>query len=142
MGKIISTSDRPTGKLHLNHYIGSLCRRAGSQNAGNHDRMFDFMADEQVPDDNADKPEKIRQNLIETGLDNLSVSLNPQRCTIFVLSRFPKIFNILKKAFDKVRETVAQTLNEVLHAICIDYFEDAVLIEEQASSIRTNRKLP
>ena len=65
MGKIILTGDRPTGKLHLGHYIGSLQRRVQLQNAGDFDRMFVFMADVQALTDNADNPEKIRQNITE-----------------------------------------------------------------------------
>ena len=76
MGKIILTGDRPTGKLHLGHYVGSLRRRVQLQNEGNYDRMFVFMADVQALTDNADNPEKIRQNIIEVALDYLSAGLN------------------------------------------------------------------
>ena len=69
MGKIILTGDRPTGKLHLGHYIGSLKRRVQLQEQGDYDRMFVFMADVQAFTDNADDPEKIRQNIIEVALD-------------------------------------------------------------------------
>ena len=65
MGKIILTGDRPTGKLHLGHYVGSLRRRVELQNLGDYDKMFVFMADVQALTDNADNPEKIRQNIIE-----------------------------------------------------------------------------
>ena len=65
MGKIILTGDRPTGKLHLGHYVGSLRRRVQLQEEGDYDRMFVFMADVQALTDNADNPEKIRQNIIE-----------------------------------------------------------------------------
>ena len=68
MGKIILTGDRPTGKLHLGHYVGSLRRRVELQNAGDYDKMFVFMADVQALTDNADNPEKIRQNIIEVAL--------------------------------------------------------------------------
>ncbi len=75
MGKIILTGDRPTGKLHLGHYVGSLRRRVELQNAGDYDRMFVFMADVQALTDNADNPEKIRQNIIEVALVSIRRSV-------------------------------------------------------------------
>ena len=91
MGKIILTGDRPTGKLHLGHYIGSLRRRVLLQNAGDYERMFVFMADVQALTDNADNPEKIRQNMIEVALDYLSCGLDPQKCTLFIQSQIPEL---------------------------------------------------
>ena len=91
MGKIILTGDRPTGKLHLGHYIGSLRRRVLLQNAGDYERMFVFMADGQALTDNADNPEKIRQNIIEVALDYLSCGLDPQKCTLFIQSQIPEL---------------------------------------------------
>lgn len=91
MGKIILTGDRPTGKLHLGHYVGSLRRRVQLQNEGNYDRMFVFMADVQALTDNADNPEKIRQNIIEVALDYLSVGLDPQLCTLYIQSQIPEL---------------------------------------------------
>ena len=84
MGKVILTGDRPTGKLHLGHYVGSLRRRVELQNQGDYDRMFVFMADVQALTDNADTPEKIRQNIIEVALDYLAAGLDPEKCTIFI----------------------------------------------------------
>lgn len=91
MGKVILTGDRPTGRLHLGHYIGSLRRRVELQNAGDFDRMFVFMADVQALTDNAENPEKIRQNIIEVALDYLSVGLDPKKCTLFIQSQIPEI---------------------------------------------------
>ena len=91
MGKIILTGDRPTGKLHLGHYIGSLRRRVLLQNAGDYERMFVFMADVQALTDNADNPERIRQNIIEVALDYLSCGLDPQKCTLFIQSQIPEL---------------------------------------------------
>ncbi len=91
MGKIILTGDRPTGKLHLGHYIGSLRRRVELQNAGDYDRMFVFMADVQALTDNADNPEKIRQNIIEVALDYLSAGLDPEKCTLYIQSCIPEL---------------------------------------------------
>ena len=91
MGKVILTGDRPTGKLHLGHYVGSLRRRVELQNAGNYDRMFVFMADVQALTDNADNPEKLRQSIIHVALDWLSAGLDPSRCTLFVQSMIPEL---------------------------------------------------
>ena len=87
MGKVILTGDRPTGKLHLGHYVGSLRRRVQLQNEGDFDRMFVFMADVQALTDNADNPEKIRQNIIEVALDYLAAGLDPEKCTLFIQSQ-------------------------------------------------------
>ena len=91
MGKIILTGDRPTGKLHLGHYIGSLRRRVQLQNEGDYDRMFVFMADVQALTDNADNPEKIRQNIVEVALDYLAAGLDPEKCTLFIQSQIPEL---------------------------------------------------
>ena len=91
MGKVILTGDRPTGKLHLGHYIGSLRRRVQLQEEGDHDRMFVFMADVQALTDNADNPEKIRQNIIEVALDYLAAGLNPEKCTLFIQSQITEL---------------------------------------------------
>ncbi|MGI6242683.1 MAG: tryptophan--tRNA ligase [Prevotella sp.] len=91
MGKIILTGDRPTGKLHLGHYVGSLRRRVQLQNEGDYDRMFVFMADVQALTDNASNPEKIRQNMMEVALDYLSAGLDPEKCTLYIQSRIPEL---------------------------------------------------
>ena len=91
MGKVILTGDRPTGKLHLGHYVGSLRRRVQLQNEGNYDKMFVFMADVQALTDNADNPEKIRQNIIEVALDYLAAGLDPERCILFIQSQITEL---------------------------------------------------
>ena len=91
MGKIILTGDRPTGKLHLGHYVGSLRRRVQLQNEGDYERMFVFMADVQALTDNADNPEKIRQNIVEVALDYLSAGLDPGKCTLYIQSCIPEL---------------------------------------------------
>ena len=85
------TGDRPTGKLHLGHYVGSLRRRVQLQNEGNYDRMFVFMADVQALTDNASNPDKIRQNIVEVALDYLSAGLDPTKCTLYIQSRIPEL---------------------------------------------------
>lgn len=91
MEKIILTGDRPTGKLHLGHYVGSLRRRVELQNEGDYDKMFVFIADVQALTDNAENPEKIRQNIIEVALDYLSAGLDPKKVTLFVQSQIPEL---------------------------------------------------
>ena len=91
MGKIILTGDRPTGRLHLGHYVGSLRRRVELQNEGDYDKMFVFIADVQALTDNADNPEKVRQNIIEVALDYLSAGLNPEKVNMFIQSMIPEL---------------------------------------------------
>lgn len=85
------TGDRPTGKLHLGHYVGSLRRRVQLQEEGDYDHMYVFMADVQALTDNASNPEKIRQNIIEVALDYLSAGLNPEKCTLYIQSCIPEL---------------------------------------------------
>lgn len=85
------TGDRPTGKLHLGHYVGSLRRRVQLQEEGDYDHMYVFMADVQALTDNASNPEKIRQNIIEVSLDYLSAGLNPDKCTLYIQSCIPEL---------------------------------------------------
>ena len=91
MGKIMLTGDRPTGKLHVGHYVGSLKRRVELQNKGDFDDMFVMIADAQALTDNADNPEKVRQNIIEVALDYLACGLNPEKVTLFIQSQIPEL---------------------------------------------------
>ena len=91
MSKIILTGDRPTGKLHLGHYVGSLKRRVELQNSGEFDKIFIMIADAQALTDNADNPEKVRQNIIEVALDYLSVGIDPAKTSIFIQSQIPQL---------------------------------------------------
>ena len=91
MEKVILTGDRPTGKLHLGHYVGSLKRRVELQNEGDFDKMFVFIADAQALTDNYDNPEKVRQNIIEVALDYLSCGIDPNKCTLFIQSMIPEL---------------------------------------------------
>ena len=91
MGKIILTGDRPTGRLHLGHYVGSLRRRVELQNSGEFEKIFIMIADAQALTDNADNPEKVRQNIIEVALDYLSVGIDPSKCTIFIQSQVAEL---------------------------------------------------
>lgn len=91
MSKIILTGDRPTGKLHLGHYVGSLKERVRLQNSGDFEKIFIMIADAQALTDNADNPEKVRQNIIEVALDYLSVGVDPAKSNIFIQSQIPQL---------------------------------------------------
>ena len=89
--KIILTGDRPTGPLHIGHYVGSLRRRVELQNSGLYDKIFIFEADAQALTDNIDNPDKVRQNVIEVALDYLAVGLDPSKSTLFIQSQIPEL---------------------------------------------------
>lgn len=91
MEKVILTGDRPTGRLHVGHYVGSLRRRVELQNSGEYDKIYIMIADAQALTDNADNPEKIRQNIIEVALDYLSAGLEPDKSTLFIQSMVPEL---------------------------------------------------
>ena len=91
MKKIILTGDRPTGKLHIGHYVGSLRRRVELQNSGLYDKIFVFEADAQALTDNIENPEKVRQNVIEVALDYLAAGLDPAKSTLFIQSQIPEL---------------------------------------------------
>lgn len=91
MDKIILTGDRPTGKLHLGHYVGSLKRRVELQNSGEYDKIFIMIADAQALTDNADNPDKVRENIIEVALDYLSCGLDPAKSHLFIQSQIPEL---------------------------------------------------
>ena len=89
--KIILTADRPTGKLHIGHYVGSLKRRVELQNSNLYDKIFIMIADAQALTDNAENPEKVRQNIIEVALDYLACGIDPTKSTIFIQSQIPEL---------------------------------------------------
>ena len=91
MEKIILTGDRPTGRLHIGHYVGSLRRRVELQNSGTYDKIFIMIADAQALTDNADNPEKVRQNIIEVALDYLSCGLDPEKSVLFIQSQVSEL---------------------------------------------------
>lgn len=91
MSKIILTGDRPTGRLHIGHYVGSLRRRVELQNSGEFDKIFIMIADAQALTDNADNPDKIRDNIIEVALDYLSCGLDPAKSHLFIQSMIPEL---------------------------------------------------
>lgn len=89
--KIILTGDRPTGRLHIGHFVGSLRRRVELQNEGDYQKMFVFIADAQALTDNTDNPEKVRQNVVEVALDYLACGLDPEKVTLFIQSQIPEL---------------------------------------------------
>lgn len=91
MKKIILTGDRPTGKLHLGHYVGSLKRRVELQNSGEYDEIYIMIADAQALTDNMENPEKVRQNIIEVALDYLACGLDPEKTVMFIQSQIPEL---------------------------------------------------
>lgn len=91
MGKIILTGDRPTGRLHVGHYVGSLKRRVELQNSGEYEKVLIMIADAQALTDNFENPEKVRQNIIEVALDYLSAGLDPAKSTLFIQSMVPEL---------------------------------------------------
>ena len=91
MNNIILTGDRPTGRLHVGHYVGSLRRRVELQNSGTFDKIFIMIADAQALTDNADNPEKVRSNILQVALDYLSVGLDPAKSTLFIQSLVPEL---------------------------------------------------
>lgn len=88
---IILTGDRPTGKLHIGHYVGSLRRRVEMQNSGKYDDIFILIADAQALTDNADNPDKVRRNIVEVALDYLACGIDPTKSTIFIQSQIPEL---------------------------------------------------
>ena len=91
MKKVMLTGDRPTGRLHVGHYVGSLRRRVELQNTGDFDDIFIMIADAQALTDNADNPEKVRQNIIEVALDYMACGLDPEKSTLFIQSQVPEL---------------------------------------------------
>ena len=91
MAKIILTGDRPTGRLHVGHYAGSLERRVALQNSGEYDRIYIMIADAQALTDNAEHPEKVRKNILNVALDYLACGLDPEKCTFLIQSMVPEL---------------------------------------------------
>ena len=94
MKQVILTGDRPTGRLHIGHYVGSLRRRVELQNSGKFDEIFIFLADSQALTDNAENPEKVRQNVIEVALDYLACGIDPAKSHIFIQSQIPELYEL------------------------------------------------
>lgn len=124
--KIILTGDRPTGRLHIGHYVGSLRRRVELQNAGDYKKMFVFIADAQALTDNMDNPEKVRQNVIEVALDYLACGLNPDQCTLFIQSQIPELCELTFYYMDLVTVSRLQRNPTVKTEIQMRNFETSI----------------
>lgn len=124
--KIILTGDRPTGRLHIGHYVGSLRRRVELQNAGNYKKMFVFIADAQALTDNMDNPEKVRQNVIEVALDYLACGLDPEKVTIFIQSQIPELCELSFYFMDLVSVSRLQRNPTVKTEIMMRGFESSI----------------
>ena len=124
--KIILTGDRPTGKLHIGHYVGSLRRRVELQNSGEFDKIFIFEADSQALTDNIDNPEKIRQNMMEVALDYLAVGIDPSKSTIFIQSQIPELCELSFYFMDMVSVSRLQRNPTVKTEIQMRKFESSI----------------
>ena len=126
MGKVSLTGDRPTGKLHLGHYVGSLRRRVELQNSGEYDKIFIMIADTQALTDNADNPEKIRQNILEVALDYLSCGLDPAKSTLFIQSQVPELTELTMYYMNLVTVSRLQRNPTVKSEIQMRNFETSI----------------
>ena len=126
MAKIILTGDRPTGKLHVGHYVGSLKRRVELQNAGEFDKIFIMIADAQALTDNAENPEKVRQNVIEVALDYLACGLDPQKANLFIQSQIPELTELSFYYMDLVTVSRLQRNPTVKSEIQMRNFETSI----------------
>lgn len=124
--KIILTGDRPTGKLHIGHYVGSLRRRVELQNSGLYDKIFIFEADGQALTDNIDNPEKVRQNVIEVALDYLACGIDPAKSTIFIQSQIPELCELTFYFMDLVSVSRLQRNPTVKSEIQMRNFEASI----------------
>ena len=124
--KIIITGDRPTGRLHIGHYVGSLRRRVELQNSGQFDKIFVFEADAQALTDNIENPEKVRQNVIEVALDYLACGLDPQKSTLFIQSQIPELCELSFYFMDLVSVSRLQRNPTVKTEIQMRNFEASI----------------
>ena len=124
--KIILTGDRPTGRLHIGHYVGSLRRRVELQNAGDYKDMFVFIADAQALTDNMENPEKVRQNVIEVALDYLACGLDPTKSTLFIQSQIPELCELSFYYMDLVTVSRLQRNPTVKTEIQMRNFEASI----------------
>ena len=124
--KIILTGDRPTGRLHIGHYVGSLRRRVELQNSGLYDKTFVFIADAQALTDNMENPEKVRQNVIEVALDYLACGLDPTKSTIFIQSQIPELCELTFYYMDLVTVSRLQRNPTVKTEIQMRNFEASI----------------
>ena len=126
MKKVMLTGDRPTGRLHVGHYVGSLRRRVELQNTGDFDDIFIMIADAQALTDNADNPEKVRQNIIEVALDYMACGLNPEKSTLFIQSQVPELTELSFYYMNLVSVSRLQRIPTVKNEIKMRNFEASI----------------
>ena len=126
MDKIILTGDRPTGRLHVGHYVGSLRRRVELQNSGEYKKCFIMIADAQALTDNIENPEKVRQNIIEVALDYMSCGLDPSKSTLFIQSQIPELCELTFYYMDLVTVSRLQRNPTVKSEIQMRNFETSI----------------
>ena len=126
MAKIILTGDRPTGRLHVGHYVGSLKRRVELQNSGEFDEIYIMIADAQALTDNMDNPEKVRQNIIEVALDYLACGLDPEKSVLFIQSQIPELCEMTFYYMDLVTVSRLQRNPTVKSEIQMRNFEASI----------------
>ena len=126
MGKIILTGDRPTGRLHVGHYAGSLRRRVELQNSGDYDKVYIMIADAQALTDNADNPEKVRQNIVEVALDYMACGLDPAKSIIFIQSQIPELCELTMYYMNLVTVSRLQRNPTVKNEIKMRNFEASI----------------
>lgn len=126
MDKIILTGDRPTGRLHVGHYAGSLRRRVELQNSGEYKKTFIMIADAQALTDNIENPEKVRQNIIEVALDYMSCGLDPSKATIFIQSQISELCELTFYYMDLVTVARLQRNPTVKSEIQMRNFEASI----------------
>ena len=126
MEKIILTGDRPTGRLHVGHYVGSLRRRVELQNSGEYSKIFIMIADAQALTDNIENPEKVRQNIIEVALDYLSCGLDPAKSNILIQSQIPELCELTLYYMDLVTVARLQRNPTVKSEIQMRNFEASI----------------
>ena len=126
MSKIILTGDRPTGRLHVGHYVGSLKRRVELQNSGEFDKIYIMIADAQALTDNAEHPEKVRSNIMQVALDYLAAGLDPEKVTIFIQSQVPELTELSFYYMNLVTVSRLQRNPTVKNEIVMRNFETSI----------------
>ena len=132
MSKIILTGDRPTGRLHVGHYVGSLSERVRLQNSGLYDEIYIMIADAQALTDNAEHPEKVRQNILQVALDYLACGIDPEKSTIFIQSMVPELTELTFYYMNLVTVARVQRNPTVKSEIQMRNFEASILLDSSA----------
>lgn len=138
MKQIILTGDRPTGNLHVGHYVGSLAERVKLQNSGKYDEIYIMIADAQALTDNAEHPERVRQNIMKVALDYLAVGIDPEKANIFIQSMVPQLTELTFYYMNLVTVSRVQRNPTVKAEIQMHNFEASIPVG--FSAIRSVRR--